>query len=124
LKLPAAKGKAKLSALSAELHKIEEELMSVLERSRKAGVISESDALEILEQSGTMHKELYSSYEEFMQEEAMLLKRLETHGKEWIAAREKAKRAEQKAQRVERQLKKRVRELEKQLEEARNGHTS
>jgi hypothetical protein len=102
LKLPAAKSKAKLSALAAELREIEEELMSVLERSRKAGVISDSDSLEILEQSGKMHKELYSSYEEFMKEEAMLLKRLKTHGKKWVAdrdaAEQKAKLAEQKAE--------------------------
>jgi len=144
LKLPAAKSKAKLSALSVELRKIEEELMSVLERSRKAGVISESDSLEILEHSGKMREELYSSYEEFMEEESMLLKRLETHGKEWIAAREerdaareeaklaeqKAKLAEQekdqlvklekqKSKQSEQKFKKRLRELEKQLEEAR-----
>jgi hypothetical protein len=112
LKLPAAKSKAKLSALSAELRKIEEELMSVLERSRKAGVISESDSLEILEHSGKMREELYSSYEEFMEEESMLLKRLETHGKEWVAtreerdaAREEAKRAEQEAKRAEQKAK-------------------
>jgi predicted nucleic acid-binding Zn-ribbon protein len=66
--------------------------------------------------------ELYSSYEEFMEEEAMLLKRLETHGKEWIAAREEAARAQQEVERVKlsvHKLKKRVSELEKQLEEAR-----
>ena len=108
--------------------------------SRQAGVISESDALEILELSALMHEELYSSYEEFMEEESVLLKRLETHGKEWVAAREenermkeeveqtkrkakreveRAKREAEQTKRSERELKERVRELEKQLEEAR-----
>jgi hypothetical protein len=126
LKLPAAKSKAKLRELVAEMREIEEELMLALERSNKAGVISDSDALEILDHSEKMYEELYSSYDEFMEEESLLLKRLETHGKEWVAARDAARaEAEREKQRAElaeqagRQLKKRVRELEKQLEEAR-----
>ena len=51
LKLPAARSKARLRELAAELREIEEELMAVLERSRQADVISESDSLEILDYS-------------------------------------------------------------------------
>ena len=118
LKLPAARSKARLRKLAAELHEIEEELMAVLERSREAGVISESDSLEILEHSEQMYEELYSSYEEFMEEEAMLLKRLETHGKEWVAAREEVKRVRQEAERAKREAERMRQEAERMRQEA------
>ena len=117
LKLPAARSKARLRKLAAELHEIEEELMAVLERSREAGIISESDALEILEHSEQMHEELYSSYEEFMEEESILLKRLETHGKEWVAAREEVKRVRQEAERAKRESERMRQEAERMRQE-------
>jgi hypothetical protein len=68
--------------LSKEMKSIFEELVSAVDRSAEAGLMTESDKRTVLELMDRMYRELYSQYREFREVDVMLRDRLLTYSEE------------------------------------------